>query len=43
MATPSRDAEFCLALADFFQQPCVFHRNDRLRREVFNQGYLFIG
>ena len=37
------DAEFFLALADFIQQPCVLHRDDRLGSEVFQQGDLPLG
>src|SRR5215467_8906572 len=31
------------SLARLGQQPCVLHRNDRLRREVLHQCNLFVG
>ena len=34
-------AQLSLALADFAEQPGIVHRNDRLRREVFQERDLF--
>src|SRR5262249_10397423 len=36
------DAQLGLALADLVQQPGIVHRDYRLRREAFEQRYLFI-
>ena len=37
------DAQFGLTLADLVEQPRVLHRDDRLRREVFEQRDLLVG
>ena len=37
------DAQLGLALADFVEEPRIVHRDDRLRREVFEQRDLLFG
>jgi hypothetical protein len=32
-----------LALADFVEQPCILHRDHRLRREILQQRDLLVG
>ena len=37
------DAQLGLTLADFVEQPGIVHRDDRLRREAFQQRDLLVG